>query len=130
MSDLSLLLQHRARILSAIFSSTAFAPCAGELVAFLEHHLDAAQGRAEAAPERSHARSATIRAGIRQAVAALPLDVSGLAGVVLRRIANKGPAFYGLQRVPDIETIRAVLRSMRDERKSKVSEPNSTHSHG
>jgi hypothetical protein len=106
------------------------APWASVLTEYLQHSLDAAAGRGDGAVQSSKARSAAIRGGIRRAVGALPADAWGVAGVVLRRIANKGPARYGLERVPDVETIRATLREMAEERNLRVSESESTHPHG
>jgi len=115
------LLPFQQQILSAIGSSTGFHPVNAELAAFVAQGMAAAAGRAAAAQERSQARSAAVRAGIRQAVGALPVAARGAAGVVQRRILRKGPATYCLQRVPDAETIRAVMRAMLAEKYSRVS---------
>ena len=97
-------------------------PWAPVLDEYLQRSLDAAAGRSEAALERTQARSAAVRLGIRRAVGALPAEAWGLAGIVQRRIANKGPTRYGLARIPDVETIRATLREIAAERNSRLSE--------
>ncbi|MBI3935538.1 MAG: hypothetical protein HY323_01040 [Betaproteobacteria bacterium] len=85
-----------------------------ELPDWVARALQAAQSRSESALQRSRERSQAVRIGIRQAVGALPVGVNarGLAGAVQRRIVRKGPARYGLARVPDIGTIHDVLREM------------------
>jgi len=117
------LLPYQQQILSAIGSSTGFHPINDELAAWVAQSLAASAGRAQAAQERSQAHSDAVRGGIRAAVGALPVGARGAAGIVQRRILRKGPATYCLQRVPDVETVRAVLRAMLAEKHSLVSVP-------
>jgi hypothetical protein len=96
----------------------AVLPCALRLVRAGMEAEAAKAGRARAVAERNVERSLDIRAGIARAIGALPVDAWGAASVVQRRILRAGPDFYGLRHVPDVETIRAVLR----ERKLRVPE--------
>lgn len=109
MSDLKLLLECRTEALGAIRGSTASEIVQDAMCAYFDRALDVAAGRAAVARERSLERSAAIRAAILQAGHGLPVGVWGEAGIVQRRIERR-PEFYGLQRVPDIDTIRKHLR--------------------
>lgn len=104
-------LEYYPEAFAAISGSTASASVKEALRSIVGAHLEASAGRAEAALQRSLERSQAIRAGISEAVGALPADTRGAAGVVQRRIARRGPEFYKLKRIPDISTIRAVLSS-------------------
>lgn len=92
-------------------SRRAWAP---ELLEYIEISLERSHGRAEAAARRSAQRSDEIRAGILKAAGALTSVHRGVAGVVQRRIARKGPEAFGLNRVPDLRTIRRALRRKED----------------
>ncbi len=106
------LLPYQQQIIAEIGLSTGFHPVNRELVTFLQQSMAAAQVRSEKALARSQARSAAIRSGTRAAIGALPAGDRGVAGAVQRRILRKGPATYGLRRVPDVETVRSVLAEM------------------
>jgi hypothetical protein len=62
-------------------------------------------------------RSERVRAGIRRAVPLAiklhGLNARGLATWVQSRILKHEPATFGLDRVPDIETISSVIRELR-----------------
>ncbi len=80
-----------------------------DLAKYLRRRFEGAAGQARSARERSQARAASIAEGIRRARGALPLS-RGVAGLVQRRIARKGPSAFGLERVPDLRKIRAALK--------------------
>lgn len=92
-----------AAVFASIAGSTAERDFPG-----LAAHVAAAMA---AAPSTDY--SAMVRAGIRQAAAAVPPSMSRSASVVQRHIEIKGPEFYGLRRVPDIEVIRDEVKKKR-----------------
>ena len=117
MSDGRLLLDRRDELLAQIQRGRVPAWAVAELRELVARAIEAWAGRAKAAGRRNAERSAAISAGIRNAAGALPRR-TGVAAVVQRRIAAKGPAAYGLKRLPDLRTIRAALEIKKD-----ISEP-------
>lgn len=109
------LLAHRAAVLKSVSGSTA-AQDHPDLVAWIDLHLNASAGRAEAAVERSRERSERLRRAIRKAAAALPMDlpVSQLVAVVHRRLRGNAAA-YGLSCAPSLNTIRDEIRLIQTE---------------
>jgi hypothetical protein len=98
-----------------------------DLDAFFEAAAQAEAGRAQAAAKTSRARSARIRAGIRLAAGAVPPAHHSAAVTVQQRIARgkpeqPGPQAFGLDHVPSLPTIRAVLAEMAAERHAKKDE--------
>lgn len=116
-----------AGVVASVAGSTAAIDYPG-LPAYLERALHAAHGRALAAEERSLERSKVLRAGIREAAGALPLnaDLHTLVRVTAKRLGTmpQHPGWiaqaslsqkYGLAHPPDIATIRSELSIMQTE---------------
>lgn len=80
--------------------------------------------RADHARALTQRRSDEVRAGIRRAVPseikASGLNLHGLATAIRERISRLGPERFGLKRVPDVETISAVLCELRFERQGRT----------
>jgi len=78
-----------------------------------------AQARAAHFRALTQQRSDFVRAGIRRAI---PAEVKyhglwchGLATRVRERIERLGPQLFGLESVPDVETISSVIKQLREE---------------
>ena len=102
--------------IDSVIASIAGSTCSADfpdLPSFVALHLHAAAGRAEAAIERSHERSAAIRGAVREAVGALPLTfpLREITGVVHRRM-QLNPDRYGLRCAPSAAIIRAEVYAM------------------
>jgi hypothetical protein len=111
MTDLT---THRVQVIASISGST----CAvdfPELAQFVELHLVAAQGRSEAAIQRSHERSLRLRQGIKLALGSLKMDwpLHQLAGVVHKRM-QAHPETYGLNAGPSLTTIRDEIYKLKE----------------
>lgn len=66
---------------------------------------------ADSAANARKAREAMLNAGIRQAAGALPSSARSTPAIVQRRISNRGPQVFGLNRIPSLKTIRRHLRT-------------------
>ena len=113
-----MLLQCREQILAASDSSTGFYPMNAEVRAFVDQKLTETQQRSQAALQRTVERSAAITAGITRAIGALPLSSRSTPAIAQRRIDLRTPAYYGLSRMPAIETIRSVRNRLLSDRSS------------
>ncbi len=85
---------------------------AAEVAELVARTLEVSAARAEQARQRSRTRSDRIRAGIVQAIGAVPVDTFSLVAlvhIVERRIMLGGPAKYGLERLPSPRHLRCCL---------------------
>lgn len=88
------------------------AKCANSMFEELQRYRDNAAGSARTARE---ARSSRLVAGIRQAASDIAASLRVQhprfhASMVWHRIDKKKPAYYGLEAVPDLRTIRRALK--------------------
>lgn len=104
MSAFRPLLHRRAEVLALVASVAEALP---ELLGCLQRAFDDAEGLS---------RSEKVRRGIRRAVGALAVTKRGAISIVLDRIVRGGPAKYGLERVPDRETVTDELKAIARER--------------
>jgi hypothetical protein len=102
----------RDEILSTLAGSTT--AYKAPLVAYLVQTWAAADARALGAAKARQIRSNDVRAGIRLAIASKPL-VWKSASAVRGKIFRLGPLAFGLEKVPDIETVEAELAAAQAE---------------
>ena len=88
---------------------------ARHLADYVDGHLAADERRAESSHKGPQAYSAELRRKLMAAVEQVPrlLHDSSCAEVVLERIRRAGPSAFGLDRKPDIESVRRAVDAVR-----------------
>lgn len=108
----------RHPILEAIRTGSPV-PRADDVADLLERTLAVAERKAQNGPTNARNYSAKVEAGIASAIGWLAPGVLPANAIALRtqqvldRIARTGPEAFGLRKMPDIETVRRVIRKMR-----------------
>lgn len=105
------------RALATLLRSTEPSSCVAAWTVWFNRKAADADRRAVQARQNAERYAAEVDAGIRRAVGSVPANgVRVTAAMVLTWIDEKGPAFFGLRRRPDIEKVRAVIVAMESQR--------------
>lgn len=106
----------------ALMSSTEPSSCKEAWTRDFDRQATHAIKRAENGPRNAQTYGVeVVEAGIRKAIGTLPANgVRATAAVVTAWIEEKGPAFFGLRRKPDVEKVRAVIKQMERERQAAL----------